>query len=204
MNLCNFSLTVIGYYYTGVLIVCSEIWGSRWVFYNLPIKFQCVRGAPEWLSRLSIQLWLRSWSHSSWVQDPHWAGLCADSSEPGACFGFCISLSFCPSLARDLCLKNEWTLNKFFYVKKSQCFCVPCLRAVIITHVSSYIALGDTGRPEEAGIGGASSLALYWIPVRSFPLETRPLFLDTFDKDFSSPPPCQGHRKFSHIFTMRI
>ena len=24
-------------------------------------------------------------------------GLCADSSEPGACFGFCVSLSLCPS-----------------------------------------------------------------------------------------------------------
>ena len=23
-------------------------------------------------------------------------GLCADSSEPGACFGFCVSLSLCP------------------------------------------------------------------------------------------------------------
>ena len=28
---------------------------------------------------------------------PH-VGLCADSSEPGACFGFCVSLSLCPSL----------------------------------------------------------------------------------------------------------
>ena len=26
-------------------------------------------------------------------------GLCADSSEPGACFGFCVSLSLCPSPA---------------------------------------------------------------------------------------------------------
>ena len=24
-------------------------------------------------------------------------GLCADGSEPGACFGFCVSLSLCPS-----------------------------------------------------------------------------------------------------------
>ena len=29
-------------------------------------------------------------------------GLCADSSEPGACFGFCVSLSLCPSPAHAL------------------------------------------------------------------------------------------------------
>ena len=26
-------------------------------------------------------------------------GLCADSSDPGACLGFCVSLSLCPSPA---------------------------------------------------------------------------------------------------------
>ena len=31
-------------------------------------------------------------------------GLCADSSEPGPCFGFCVSLSLCPSPARALTL----------------------------------------------------------------------------------------------------
>ena len=29
-------------------------------------------------------------------------GLCADSSEPGACFGLCVSLSLCSSPARAL------------------------------------------------------------------------------------------------------
>ena len=40
--------------------------------------------------------------------EPH-VGLCADSSEPGACFGFCVSLSLCASLAYALSfsLKNE-------------------------------------------------------------------------------------------------
>ena len=28
--------------------------------------------------------------------EPH-VGLCADNSQPAACFGFCVSLSFCPS-----------------------------------------------------------------------------------------------------------
>ena len=30
-------------------------------------------GAPGWLNRLSVWLWLRSWSPSSWVWIPHWA-----------------------------------------------------------------------------------------------------------------------------------
>ena len=34
-------------------------------------------------------------------------GLWADSSEPGACFGFCVSLSLCPSpLVLCLCLSK--------------------------------------------------------------------------------------------------
>ena len=35
-----------------------------------------------------------SWSHKGF--EPR-IGLCADSWEPGACFGFCVSLSLCPS-----------------------------------------------------------------------------------------------------------
>ena len=31
-------------------------------------------------------------------------GLCADGSEPGACFGFCVSLSLCPSPVHALSL----------------------------------------------------------------------------------------------------
>ena len=36
-------------------------------------------------------------------------GLCADSSEPGACFGFCVSLSLTlpRSCSVSLCLKNK-------------------------------------------------------------------------------------------------
>ena len=33
-------------------------------------------------------------------------GLCADSSEPGACFRFCVSLSLCPSPAYLRCLSK--------------------------------------------------------------------------------------------------
>ena len=34
-------------------------------------------------------------------------GLRADTSEPGACFTFCVSLSLCPSPAHALSLKNK-------------------------------------------------------------------------------------------------
>ena len=41
-------------------------------------------------------------------------GLCADSSEPGTCFGFCVPLSLCPSLthALSLCLSVYLSLKK--------------------------------------------------------------------------------------------
>ena len=34
-------------------------------------------------------------------------GLCADGSEPGTCFGFCVSLALCPSPAHALFLNNK-------------------------------------------------------------------------------------------------
>ena len=34
------------------------------------------------------------------------------SSEPGACFGFCLSFSLCPSPARILSLKNKYLKKK--------------------------------------------------------------------------------------------
>ena len=34
-------------------------------------------------------------------------GLCADGSEPGACFGFCVCLSLCPLHSVSLSLKNK-------------------------------------------------------------------------------------------------
>ena len=52
-------------------------------------------------------------------------GLCADSSEPGACFGFCLSLSLslCPfptrALSLSLSLKNEETLKKILNEMKA-------------------------------------------------------------------------------------
>ena len=61
-------------------------------------------GVPGWLSLLSVQLWLMSWSRSSWVQAPRWA-LCW-WLRSWSCFGFCVSLSApCPLV---LSLKSKW------------------------------------------------------------------------------------------------
>ena len=66
-------------------------------------------GAPGWLSG-----WVSDFSsgHDLRVRESEPSvGLCADSSKPGACFGFCVSLSLCPSSACTLCvclsLKNK-------------------------------------------------------------------------------------------------
>ena len=47
-------------------------------------------------------------------------GLCADSWEPGACFGFCLSLSLCapPLLLLTLCL--SLSLKKKFNKKEGE------------------------------------------------------------------------------------
>ena len=58
--------------------------------YNFNIVFI---GAPGWLSGLSIQLWLRSLSHGSWIWAPRL---------PGSCFRFCVSLSLCLSSTHTL------------------------------------------------------------------------------------------------------
>ena len=42
---------------------------------------------------------------------PH-VGLCADSSEPEACFGFCVSLSLCVSPLLAFCLSLLSIINK--------------------------------------------------------------------------------------------
>ena len=93
---------------------------------------------PGRLSRLSIWLQPKSWSHGPWVWDfasghdlmvcgfePH-IELCADSSEPGACFCFCVFLSLCPTptptftLCLSLSLKNKQMLKKNYFLTNKQ------------------------------------------------------------------------------------
>ena len=49
--------------YTGTATVENSI--------DISQKLKIDLGACGWLSQLSIQLWFRPWSHSSWVQAPH-------------------------------------------------------------------------------------------------------------------------------------
>ena len=65
------------------------------------------RGAPGWLSRLSIWLWFRSWSHGSWVWAPHRALCC----QHGARFGSSVPLSLCPFPAGSLSLSLSLSLR---------------------------------------------------------------------------------------------
>ena len=59
-------------------------------------------GAPRWLSRLGVRL---GSGHDLAVREfePR-VGLCADSSEPGASFRFCVSLSLSAPPPLTLCL----------------------------------------------------------------------------------------------------
>ena len=51
--------------------------------------------------------------------------LCADSSEPGACFRFCVSLSLCPSPTRAPSLSQKWINIKKLKTKITCVSCVP-------------------------------------------------------------------------------
>ena len=74
----------------------------------LPLKNKL--GVPGWRSQLSVRL---QPGHDLTVREfePR-VGLCADCSEPGACFRFCVSLSLCPSPAHALSLCLSVSLSQ--------------------------------------------------------------------------------------------
>ena len=74
-------------------------------------------GAPGWLSRLSASNFGSGHDLTVCEFKPR-VRLCADSLEPGACFGFCVSLSFCPSPAYSLSLSVS-KINKNIKKKKN-------------------------------------------------------------------------------------
>ena len=65
-----------------------------------------IQRAPGWLSWLSVRLWLRGHDLEVCEFEPL-VKLCADSSEPGVCFVFCVSPSLCPSPALALSLSQK-------------------------------------------------------------------------------------------------
>ena len=85
---------------------------------GLPEKETIHLGAPGWLSWLTVQLWL---SHELTVHEfqPH-VGLCVDSSEPGACFRFCVSPSLSAPPPFVLSLSLSLSLSKINIKKKKE------------------------------------------------------------------------------------
>ena len=86
-------------------------------------------------------------------------GLCADSSEPGVRFGFCVSLSLCPSLACTFSLpQKEINIKKkifFFFFKDSKCSYVLVLTHRGSTTVSSSEALlSSSCLPQNVRVSG--------------------------------------------------
>ena len=73
------------------------------------------RGVPGWLSQLNVQPTSAQVRISRSVSlspalEPH-VKLCADSSELGACFEFCLTLSLCPSPAHSCSLPSVQSLS---------------------------------------------------------------------------------------------
>ena len=66
---------------------------------------ECLGGSVGWASNFGS-------GHDLMVREfePH-AGLCADSSEPGARFWLCVSLSLCPSLTCAVSLSLSLSLS---------------------------------------------------------------------------------------------
>ena len=93
-------------YFLGVFNIRKETWIHKKKSQEVNRVYFLRKGggieAPGWLSRLSGRLRLRSWSHR--CEFELCVGLCADSSEPEACFGFCVSLSLWPSPVHALSL----------------------------------------------------------------------------------------------------
>ena len=73
-------------------------------------------GAPGWLGRLSVRLWDFGSGHDLTAREfePR-VGLCADRSEPGACFRFCVPPLCLPhSCSVSLCLSKINVKKNFF------------------------------------------------------------------------------------------
>ena len=100
----------------------------KWRTLKVITKFHTFR-APGWLSLVSVWLWLRSWSHSSWVQVPHWA-LCWQLRALSLLWILCFplslpllpscSVSVSVSLPKIINSKNLKRKTKIPYFQKSK------------------------------------------------------------------------------------
>ena len=78
-------------------------------------------GAPPWLSRLSIRLQLRSWSHGSWVRalrQPQSLEPASDSVSPSLSAPPPLILYLSLYLSLSLSLKRKWPFKKIYKKKE--------------------------------------------------------------------------------------
>ena len=84
----------------------TEITWATYVVENVFMHTLKNRGVPRWLSWLSVQLWLRSWSHGSWVRAVRRA-LCWQLGAWSLLPILCFPLFLCPSPMHTLSKLNK-------------------------------------------------------------------------------------------------
>ena len=94
-------------------------------------KYIAFLGVPGWLSWLSMCLWLRSWSHGSWVWAPHWA-LCWQFRAWSLLGSVSLSLSLACSHSVSFSLKNKYTFKKILKTTNTLHFCIFQLENICI------------------------------------------------------------------------
>ena len=121
-------------------------------------------GAPGWLSWLSVQLQLGSWSHSSWVWASHWA-LCWQLRAWSLLQIVCLPLFLpLPWLSLCLCLSlsvskinKHWKKN-FFNVKLQLILIfIPFSQLILVTSYSNPVQTSFIDRSFQIWPGQAPS-----------------------------------------------
>ena len=83
---------------------------------NVGFKVRNMSARGAWVAQSVERLTLGSGHDLAVSEFESRVGVCADSSEPGACFRFCVSLCLCPSpagtLSLCLSLKNKQNIEK--------------------------------------------------------------------------------------------
>ena len=100
-------------------------------------------------------------------------GLCADSSEPGACFGFCVSLSICRcptcvlSLTQKLIHRGAWVAQSVKRLTSAQ---VTILRLVSSSPASGSALTAQSLEPASDSMSPSLSLCPFPTHTLSFSL----------------------------------
>ena len=97
--------------------------------------------------------------------------LCADSSEPGACFRFCVSTSLCPSHAHTLSLHDALPIF-LWHISEMSLWHVRSTRVEVSFVLSTVISLKPRMMPvynkNLVGVPGWLSQLSIWLRLRSW------------------------------------